>query len=75
MWRQSKLLNLRLWNGARHASEQTWLTPEILLTGRQRHYSVGKRKIKQLEHELRTIKATSLEQLQRQVKQQVSSSP
>ena len=73
MWRQSKLLDLKLWHTARQAAEQAWRGGETLNVTRQKHVSAGKAKVKRLERELAQLKATSLEQLQQEVKHQVQS--
>lgn len=71
MWRQSKLLDLKLWQTARQAAEQAWRGGGTLNVARQKHVSAGKAKVKRLERELAQLQATSLEQLQEQVKHQV----
>lgn len=68
MWRQSRLLDLKLWQTARQSAEQTWQGGACTFTLRQKHTSAGKVRIRSLEQELAKLKATSLEQLQEQVK-------
>ena len=71
MWRQSKLLDLKLWQTARQAAEQAWRGGQRGIVTRQRHESAGKANVRRLEEELAQLKATSLEQLQEQVKNKV----
>ncbi|KAL3145306.1 hypothetical protein ABBQ38_001567 [Trebouxia sp. C0009 RCD-2024] len=72
MWRQSKLLDLKLWQtacqGAKHSCESL-----MNLQGARYGHSAGKQKILRLERELSKLRATSLEQLQEQVRQKASS--
>lgn len=67
MWRQSRLLDLRLWQSACQGVKQSC---EVLGGVRLTH-SAGKKKVMQLQQELAKLQATSLEQLQQQVKQKV----
>lgn len=69
MWRQSTLPSLRLWQTA---LEATKLHVNNVLGGIRHNSSAGARKVAQLERELARLKATSLEQLQAQARQQVS---
>ena len=71
MWRQSKLLDLKLWQTARQAAEQAWRGGQRGIATRRRHESAGKANVRRLEEELAQLKATSLEQLQEQVKRKV----
>ena len=70
MWRQSKLLDLKLWQaacqGAKHSCEVLLNTP-----GARHQHSAGKRKIMQLERQLSKLQTTTLEHLQEQVRQKV----
>ena len=70
MWRQSKLLDLKLWQiacqGAKHPCESLLNIP-----GARYQHSVGKQKVMQLERQLSKLQATTLEQLQEQVRQKV----
>ena len=69
MWRQSRLLDLKLWQSACHSAKQSC---ELVLTFPVRNkHSAGKQKVLQLERELSRLKATSLEQLQDEVRQKV----
>ena len=70
MWRQSKLLDLKLWQaacqGARHSCEALLNIP-----GARYGHSAGKRKVVQLERQLSKLQTTTLEHLQEQVRQKV----
>ena len=70
MWRLSRLLDLRLWQTAFQAAKP--LPNEAFGVELVRHkHSAGARKVAQLERELARLKATSLEQLQQEARQQV----
>ena len=70
MWRQSRLLDLRLWQDAFQAA--TPLLQNVPGVSLVRHgHSAGARKVAQLQRELARLKATSLEQLQEEARQQV----
>ncbi|DBA72817.1 TPA: hypothetical protein ACH3X2_010203 [Trebouxia sp. C0005] len=70
MWRQSRLLDLKLWQSACHSAKQSC---ELVLTFPVRNkHSAGKQKVLQLERELSRLKATSLEQLQDEVRQKAT---
>lgn len=70
MWRQSRLLDLKLWQtafqGAKHPCEAL-----LNIQGARYGHSAGKRKVIQLEQQLASLRATTLEHLQEQVRQKV----
>lgn len=70
MWRQSRLLDLRLWQTVCQGAEHTC---EVLLNvqGARYGHSAGKRKVIQLEQQLSRLRGTTLEHLQEQVRQKV----
>lgn len=71
MWRQSRLVDLKLWQTARQTAEMSWRAGQSSITTRQKHISAGKAEIQRLEQELAKLQATTLEHLQAQVKQKV----
>ena len=70
MWRQSRLLDLRLWRSACQGAKQPCENLFGMCIVRYKH-SAGKQKVMQLEKELSRLQATNLEQLQEQVRQKV----
>jgi len=70
MWRQSRLLDLKLWQTACQGAKQS--SEHVLAFSIRNKHSAGKQKVLQLERELSRLKATSLEQLQDQVRQKVT---
>ncbi len=70
MWRQSRLLDLKLWQSACQGAKQS--CEHVLTFSIRSKHSAGKQQVLQLERELSRLKATSLEQLQDQVRQKVT---
>ena len=68
MWRQSKLLDLKLWQAACQGAQPS---SEVLLNipGARYGHSAGKRKVAQLERQLSKLQTTTLEHLQEQIRQ------